>query len=147
VDGIRPPHVGVGAGEGLVHPPHGCEVRLPQRRALGGGFRQVGSGVHRRGAVAQGVPATQGPLRVVSGSVGLECEAQCHTQVARLRQVCHRAHVLYPTTGKEHLIVGVYVGDLIITEAWEEDINGFKREMVACFCISDLGLLSCYLDR
>lgn len=41
----------------------------------------------------------------------------------------------------------MYVGDLIITEAWEEDINGFKREMVACFCISDLGLLSCYLDR
>jgi hypothetical protein len=49
------------------------------------------------------------------------------------------------TTAKEHLIVGVYVDDLIITEVREEDINGFKLEMVACFHMNNLGFLSYYL--
>ena len=35
--------------------------------------------------------------------------------------------------GKEELIVGVYVDDLIITGARTEDINSFNHEMVACF--------------
>ena len=35
--------------------------------------------------------------------------------------------------GKEELIVGMYVDDLIITDARVEDIDSFKREMVACF--------------
>ncbi|XP_066396271.1 uncharacterized mitochondrial protein AtMg00810-like [Miscanthus floridulus] len=36
--------------------------------------------------------------------------------------------------------------DLIITDARTEDINGFKREMAACFRMSDLGSLSYYLS-
>jgi hypothetical protein len=48
--------------------------------------------------------------------------------------------------GGERLIVSVYVDDLIITEAQEEDINGFKHEMKARFHMSDLVLLSYYLD-
>ena len=47
--------------------------------------------------------------------------------------------------GKEELVVGVYVDDLIITGARTEDINSFKREMAACFRMSDLGALSYYL--
>ena len=35
--------------------------------------------------------------------------------------------------GKEELVVGVYVDDLIITGARAEDIDSFKREMVAHF--------------
>ena len=36
-------------------------------------------------------------------------------------------------TGKEELVVGVYVDDLIITGVRMEDINGFKHEMAAHF--------------
>ena len=39
----------------------------------------------------------------------------------------------------------MYVDDLIVTGARVEDIDGFKREMVAHFKISDLGVLSYYL--
>ena len=35
--------------------------------------------------------------------------------------------------GKEELVVGVYVDDLIITDARVEDIDSFKREMAARF--------------
>ena len=39
----------------------------------------------------------------------------------------------------------MYVDDLIVTRARAEDIDGFKREMAACFKMSDLGSLSYYL--
>ena len=43
-------------------------------------------------------------------------------------------HALYTQRrGKEELVVGVYVDDLLVTGARTEDINGFKREMVANF--------------
>ena len=48
--------------------------------------------------------------------------------------------------GKEELIIGVYVDDLIVTSPRTEDINSFKREMVARFRMSDLGALSYYLS-
>ena len=47
--------------------------------------------------------------------------------------------------GKEELVVDVYVDDLIVTDARTEDINSFKREMVAHFRMSDLSALSYYL--
>ena len=47
--------------------------------------------------------------------------------------MCNRARALHAVTGKEELIVGVYVDDLIITDARTEDINSFKREMTARF--------------
>jgi len=40
----------------------------------------------------------------------------------------------------------VYVDDLIVTDARVEDIDSFKREMVAHFRMSDLGVLSYYLS-
>ena len=47
---------------------------------------------------------------------------------------CVIEHSLYMQRwGKEELIVGVYVDDLIITDACTEDINSFKREMTAHF--------------
>ena len=57
----------------------------------------------------------------------------------------HRARALHAATGKEELIVGVYVDDLIVIGARTEGINSFKREMAARFRMSDLGALSCYL--
>ena len=57
----------------------------------------------------------------------------------------NRAHALHAVTGKEELVVGVYVDDLIITGARAEDINCFKRKMVAHFRMSDLRALSYYL--
>ncbi|XP_066324494.1 uncharacterized mitochondrial protein AtMg00810-like [Miscanthus floridulus] len=47
--------------------------------------------------------------------------------------------------GKEELIVGVYVDDLIVTGARAEDIDNFKHDMMARFRMSDLGALSYYL--
>ena len=59
---------------------------------------------------------------------------------------CKIEHALYTRRwGKEELVIGVYVDDLIITGARAEDIDGFKREMAARFKIRDLGTLSYYL--
>ena len=47
---------------------------------------------------------------------------------------CATEHTLYTRRrGKEELVVGVYVDDLIVTGARAEDIDSFKREMVAHF--------------
>ena len=47
---------------------------------------------------------------------------------------CATEHALYTWRwGKEELIGGVYVYDLIITGAHAKDINSFKHEMVAHF--------------
>ena len=49
-------------------------------------------------------------------------------------QRCATEHVLYTRRrGKEELIIGVYVDDLIVTGARTGDINGFKCEMAAHF--------------
>ena len=54
---------------------------------------------------------------------------------------CAIEHALYTQRqGKEELIVGVYVDDLIVTDA-----RAFKREMAAHFQMSDHGMLSYYL--
>jgi len=47
--------------------------------------------------------------------------------------------------GKEQLIIGVYIDDLIVTGARPKDISAFKEEMAARFQMSDLGALSYYL--
>jgi len=59
--------------------------------------------------------------------------------------VCNRARALHTATGKEELVVGVYVDDLIVTGAHAEDIDSFKHEMVARFRMSNPGALSYYL--
>ena len=47
---------------------------------------------------------------------------------------CATEHALYMRRrGKEELVVGVYVDDLIVTGTRTEDINSFKRKMAACF--------------
>ena len=49
-------------------------------------------------------------------------------------QRCATEHVLYMRRrGKEELVVGMYVDDLIVTGVRTEDINSFKREMAAHF--------------
>ena len=75
----------------------------------------------------------------------MECQARRHHGGARLRTVRHGARPVHTTTGKEELIVGVYVDDPIVTGAREEDIAKFKAEMAARFKMSDLGALSYYL--
>ncbi|XP_066361511.1 uncharacterized mitochondrial protein AtMg00810-like [Miscanthus floridulus] len=60
---------------------------------------------------------------------------------------CATEHVLYTRRwGKEELIVGMYVDDLIIIGARVEDIDSFKREMAAHFRMSDFGALFYYLS-
>ena len=47
---------------------------------------------------------------------------------------CATEHALYTWQwGKEELVVGVYVDDLIVTGARAEDIDSFKRKMTARF--------------
>lgn len=59
---------------------------------------------------------------------------------------CESEHALYTRRrGKEKLIVGVYMDDLIVTGARVCDIRAFKEEMAARFQMSDLGALSYYL--
>ena len=49
-------------------------------------------------------------------------------------QRCAIKHALYTRRrGKEELVVGVYVDDLIVTGVRTEDINSFKHEMAAHF--------------
>ena len=49
-------------------------------------------------------------------------------------QRCATEHTLYTRRrGKEELVVGVYVDDLIITDACTENIDSFKHEMTARF--------------
>ena len=55
---------------------------------------------------------------------------------------CATEHALYMRRrGKEELIVGVCVDDLIVTGAREEDIAKFKVEMAAWFKMSNSGAL------
>ena len=62
-------------------------------------------------------------------------------------QRCATEHALYTRRrGKEELIVGVYLDDLIITGVRAENIDNFKYEMASHFRMSDLGALSYYLD-
>ena len=61
-------------------------------------------------------------------------------------QRCATEHALNTRRrGKEELVVGVYVDDLIVTGARTEDIDSFKCEMAARFQMSNLGALSYYL--
>jgi hypothetical protein len=48
-------------------------------------------------------------------------------------------------SGRDVLLVGVYVNDLIITGADEQKVEVFKAQMKKTFDVSDLGLLSFYL--
>lgn len=55
-------------------------------------------------------------------------------------------HAVYVRAeGNTHLIVGMYVDDLVITGSTVECIRRFKEEMGAMFKMSDLGRLSYYL--
>ncbi|WVZ90924.1 hypothetical protein U9M48_037176 [Paspalum notatum var. saurae] len=59
---------------------------------------------------------------------------------------CESEHALY-TRRAEHgqLVVGVYVDDLVITDASKKEIEAFKAQMKKTFRMSDLGLLTYYL--
>jgi hypothetical protein len=48
--------------------------------------------------------------------------------------------------GDAHLLVGVYVNDLVITGSNCDNIKSFKEEMATAFKMSDLGLLHYYLS-
>ena len=59
---------------------------------------------------------------------------------------CATEHTLYTRRrGKEELVVGVYVDNLIVTGARAEDIDSFKREKATHFRMNDLSALSYYL--
>jgi transposase InsO family protein len=55
-------------------------------------------------------------------------------------------HAVYRRAEKDgYLLVGVYVDDLIITGPNKDTLEAFKKEMMASFSMSDLGLLTYYL--
>jgi hypothetical protein len=55
-------------------------------------------------------------------------------------------HAVYHRgNGDQLLLVGVYVDDLIITGASQEEVAKFKQEMTKLFRMTDLGILSFYL--
>ncbi|WVZ73170.1 hypothetical protein U9M48_021514 [Paspalum notatum var. saurae] len=59
---------------------------------------------------------------------------------------CETEHALYTRrTERGQLVLGVYVDDLVVTGASEQDVISFKQEMKKLFRMSDLGLLSYYL--
>ena len=61
------------------------------------------------------------------------------------QQSAHEAAVYWQGMGGSDLLVGVYIDNLVITGAKEEEVEAFKAEMKAAFQMSDLGLLSFYL--
>lgn len=62
------------------------------------------------------------------------------------QQSPHEASVYRQGKGGNALLVGVYVDDLVITGSKEEEVEEFKAQMKATFQMSDLGLLSFYLE-
>ncbi|WVZ50881.1 hypothetical protein U9M48_002088 [Paspalum notatum var. saurae] len=59
---------------------------------------------------------------------------------------CETEHALYTRWAKRgQLVVGVYVDDLVVTGASEQDVNASKQEMKKLFRLSNLGLLTYYL--
>jgi hypothetical protein len=57
----------------------------------------------------------------------------------------HEAAIYQRGNGRNTLLVGVYVDDLVITGTKDAEVAVFKEEMKATFQMSDLGLLSFYL--
>jgi hypothetical protein len=59
---------------------------------------------------------------------------------------CPSEHAIYCRgSGADRLVVGVYVDDLVITGANNNNIKKFKVQMASVFKMSDLGLLTYYL--
>jgi len=61
------------------------------------------------------------------------------------QQSAHEAAMYRRGSGRTVLLVGVYVDDLIITGAGEDEVEAFKAQMKQIFDMSDLGALSFYL--
>ncbi|XP_066392269.1 uncharacterized mitochondrial protein AtMg00810-like [Miscanthus floridulus] len=61
------------------------------------------------------------------------------------KQSAHEAAVYRRGNGRNVLLVGVYVDDLIIIGAEEQKVEAFKAQMKKAFDMSDLGLLCFYL--
>jgi hypothetical protein len=61
------------------------------------------------------------------------------------QQSAHEAAIYQHSSGRNVLLVGVYVDDLIITGADGKKVEVFKAPMKKTFNMSDLGLLSFYL--
>ena len=61
------------------------------------------------------------------------------------KQSAHEATAYWRGSGRNVLLVGVYVDDLIITGAEEQKVEVFKAQMKKAFNMSDLGLLCFYL--
>ena len=66
-------------------------------------------------------------------------------KVMGFQQIAHEAAVYRRGSGRTVLLVGIYVDDLIITGAEEEEMVKFKAQMKDKFDMSDLGLLCFYL--
>jgi hypothetical protein len=61
------------------------------------------------------------------------------------KQSAHEVAVYQQGSGRNILLVGVYIDDLIITGAEEQKVEVFKAQMKKAFDMSNLGLLCFYL--
>jgi hypothetical protein len=66
-------------------------------------------------------------------------------QMMGFEQSPHEAAVYRRGNGRNVLLVGVYVDDLVIASTKDAEVAAFKEEMKATFQMSDLGPLSFYL--
>jgi hypothetical protein len=73
--------------------------------------------------------------------------AKLHSTLLKLglRNSAEESVVYVRGSGSSLLIVGVYVDDLVIVGAQQQEVNSFKAEMQKLFNMSDLGALSYYL--
>ena len=62
------------------------------------------------------------------------------------KQSAHEATAYWRGSGRNVLLVGVYVDDLIITGAEEQKVEVFKAQMKKAFDMSNLSLLCFYLS-
>ena len=124
----------------LGGPPHGREIRVPERRAEGDRLCPITTGLLNK------------VLRLHKALYGLRqapraWNAKLDSTLLLLKfKRCASEHGMY-THGhdEQQLIVGVYVDDLIITGGDMEVLKRFKREMSKNFKMSDLGVLNYYL--
>ena len=77
--------------------------------------------------------------------MSLEREARQYPTVTEVQAPASEHDMYMHGYGKQRLILGVYVDDLIITGGDMEVLGRFKREMSNNFKMSDLDVLSYYL--
>ena len=144
--GIRPPIAGNHDTLLLGGPPRGREVHFPQRRVERDGLHPTTTWLpgQRQPDKILGLHKALNGIRQAPRAWNAKLD---NTLLSLKFKRCVSVHDMYTRSHVEQqLIVGVYVDDLIITRGDMKVLGRFKREMSKNFKMSDLGVLSYYLD-